>query len=158
VADIRLAPGNSGGPLADARGRIVGVNSMIVGGLGFAISVDAVRALIASAAPRPTLGVQLRPVHVRVPVSAERTSVALVVLTTEASGAAAQAGIIPGDLLLGHAGRPFHSPDDLTSLLRDAGAGGTLRIDVGRGGKQMSVEVRLGTASEGGGGGSRRAA
>ncbi len=36
-ADIRLAPGNSGGPLADTAGRVVGINAMIVGGLGIAV-------------------------------------------------------------------------------------------------------------------------
>jgi serine protease Do len=41
-ADIRLAPGNSGGPLADATGRVVGVNAMIVGGLGFAVPTHVV--------------------------------------------------------------------------------------------------------------------
>jgi serine protease Do len=42
VADIRLAPGNSGGPLADAQGSVLGINSMIVGGLGWAVTSDAV--------------------------------------------------------------------------------------------------------------------
>lgn len=37
IADIRLAPGNSGGPLVDAQGRLVGINSMVVNGLGAAI-------------------------------------------------------------------------------------------------------------------------
>jgi serine protease Do len=42
TADIRLAPGNSGGPLADATGRVIGINSMIVGGLGVAVPTAAV--------------------------------------------------------------------------------------------------------------------
>ncbi len=45
-ADVRLLPGNSGGPLADAAGRVVGINAMVVGGLGVAISVDEVAELV----------------------------------------------------------------------------------------------------------------
>ena len=41
-ADIRLAPGNSGGPLADAAGRVLGLNTLVAGGLGFAIPAGAV--------------------------------------------------------------------------------------------------------------------
>lgn len=48
-ADIRLAPGNSGGPLVDTRARVVGVNAMIVGGLGVAIATSVVRAFLRDA-------------------------------------------------------------------------------------------------------------
>jgi serine protease Do len=48
-ADLRLAPGNSGGPLADAAGAVVGVNTMIAGGLALAIPVNDVRRFVASA-------------------------------------------------------------------------------------------------------------
>jgi serine protease Do len=46
VADVRLAPGNSGGPLADAAGRVVGINAMVAGPLAFAIPSDAVDAFL----------------------------------------------------------------------------------------------------------------
>jgi len=156
-ADIRLAPGNSGGPLADATGRIVGVNSMIAGGLGVAISVDEIRRFTASLRPRPSLGATLRSVAVRrhdapqAPSGASVSAIshALLVLETTAGGAAEQGGIIAGDVLLGHAGRPFDSPDDLLALLVDAGPGAILRLDVGRAGRRITREITLGTVQRG---------
>lgn len=48
-ADVRLAPGNSGGPLADTAARVVGINTMIAGGLALAIPINDVRRFVASA-------------------------------------------------------------------------------------------------------------
>jgi serine protease Do len=46
-ADLRLAPGNSGGPLADARGRVIGINAMIAGGLALAVPSSSVARFLA---------------------------------------------------------------------------------------------------------------
>jgi serine protease Do len=45
-ADIRLAPGNSGGPLADSQGRLIGINSMICHGLGLAVPLPAIERFV----------------------------------------------------------------------------------------------------------------
>lgn len=52
VADVRLAPGNSGGPLVDAEGRLVGINSMVVNGLGVAIPATLVEQFVERALTR----------------------------------------------------------------------------------------------------------
>jgi len=49
VADVRLAPGNSGGPLVDAEGRLVGINSMVVNGLGVAVPASLVQRFVEKA-------------------------------------------------------------------------------------------------------------
>jgi serine protease Do len=49
-ADIRLAPGNSGGPLADVRGRVIGVNTLIANGLGVAVPITTVHRFLDDAA------------------------------------------------------------------------------------------------------------
>jgi serine protease Do len=46
VADVRLFPGNSGGPLVDAEGRLVGINSMVVNGLGVAVPAGLVQQFV----------------------------------------------------------------------------------------------------------------
>ena len=53
-ADLRLAPGNSGGPLADTTGRVVGINTMIAGGLALAIPINDVRRFVAAHAASVT--------------------------------------------------------------------------------------------------------
>jgi S1-C subfamily serine protease len=70
------------------------------------------------------------------------------VLEVGRGGAAERGGVLPGDVLLGHAGRPFRSADDLRTLLHDAGAGATLRLDVGRAGRRVSVTVELGAVRD----------
>jgi serine protease Do len=85
---VRLAPGNSGGPLADAEGRVIGINTMVAsGGLGLAIPADAIRRFLSG--PVYRLGVTVRPVP-----GGQR------IVEMDADGSAARASLRIGDVLL----------------------------------------------------------
>jgi serine protease Do len=52
IADVRLAPGNSGGPLVDADGKLLGINSMVVNGMGFAVPATLAERVVEAARTR----------------------------------------------------------------------------------------------------------
>jgi serine protease Do len=119
-ANLRLAPGNSGGPLADARGRIIGINAMVAGRLALAIPSNAVQDFLSSGFSDSWLGVTVHPVQVP-EVAGRRKVFGLVVLEVEPGSPAANASLLPGDILLGTEDRWFTSVDDLSQVLRGSG-------------------------------------
>jgi serine protease Do len=119
-ANLRLAPGNSGGPLADARGRIIGINTMVAGRLALAIPSNAVLDFLSSGSSDSWLGVTIHPVQVPQVAGRGRTF-GLVVLEVEPGSPAANASFLPGDILLGTEGRWFTSIDDLSQVLLGSG-------------------------------------
>ena len=143
-AGVRLAPGNSGGPLADARGRVIGVNTMVAGGLALAIPSNAVRDFLVNGANDAWLGVTVHPV--RVPRGAGRGSAfGLVLLKVEQGSPAASASLLPGDILLGTEEKSFVSVDDLAEALQCRGPR-LVRFEFLRGDYQSirQVTVRFG--------------
>jgi serine protease Do len=145
-ADVRLATGNSGGPLADARGRIVGINTLVAGRLALAIPSNEVRDFL-SAGPADTwLGATVHPASIPRPASRGKTF-GIVILEVEPGGPAAFASLLPGDILIGTEERPFTAFEDLSRALRGNGPG-IMCFEFLRGDytKIRRVAVRLGNS------------
>jgi serine protease Do len=144
-ADVRLAPGNSGGPLANARGHVVGINTMVAGGLALAIPSNAVRDFLSAGPANAWFGVTVHPALIPRSAGAGK-SFGLVVLEVEPGGPADLASLMPGDILLGTEEKPFTAIEDLADALRGSGPR-VLRVEFLRGDytKMRRVSVQLGT-------------
>jgi S1-C subfamily serine protease len=145
--DAALNPGNSGGALADARSRVVGINTAVAGiGLGLAVPVNATTRRIIAAlmrdgrVRRAYLGVVCVPAPVP-PALRERVGRAegLRVAEVVPSGPAARAGLRAGDLLLTAGGGPVASAQDLQRLMFGQAIGAPLAITVVRNGALVDV-------------------
>lgn len=149
-ADIRLYPGNSGGPLLDASGRVVGVNAMISGGLAFAIPSRIAQDFLGqldSATQRPRLGVEVLTVPVPASQRQDAGQESAVVVTGIAPDSAAErAGMLVGDVILAVNGRGIATAEGLVHALRStpAGADDAITLTLLRGG----VRVELALVSE----------
>jgi S1-C subfamily serine protease len=153
--DAPISPGNSGGAVVDARGRVIGITEAYVPpqqgavAIGFAIPADtAVRVadqlLRNGRVEHAFVGIQpaeLTPELAQALGIARSTGV--LVYAVERGGPAARAGIEPGDVLIALAGRPLESVEQLFAALRLHRPGQTVTVALVRDGKRQSVAVRL---------------
>ena len=142
-SDVRLAPGNSGGPMLNARGEVVGINAMIFGGdLSVAIPMHVAEAWADGAEDRRpiTLGVQVQPVELR--ISGE-TSHGLLVAGIADGSLAEHGGMMVGDVLLELNGTATIDPVALRDVL-SAGAT-SISAQILRGGivQQLTITAEL---------------
>jgi serine protease Do len=145
-----LLPGSSGGPVLDAAGQLLGINTNRLGE-GFYLAIPADEALRgrADALARgespasPRLGVAIAPGHV---ARRLRRSVGLpdidglLIREVMDDSPAARAGLAQGDLIVAAGGQPVRTPDDLYDALR-AAQGGSIQLNIVRGTDERTIEV-----------------
>jgi serine protease Do len=152
--DAAISPGNSGGPLLDSQGRVIGINTAVIRvegaeGLGFAIPINLARdiaeqLLTTGRVRRAYLGVQLGELN---PAAAERFGLPVrqgaFVGLVEPDSPAARAGLRPQDIVVRANGAEVRQLGDLRRALRQAGPGATVRLDVVRPGATPGTASRL---------------
>jgi S1-C subfamily serine protease len=153
--DAAINPGNSGGPLLDAGGNVIGINTAIAGGgaqnVGFAIPAAAAAEFIAQY--RTGEGDAYLGVSVVTNTAAIADQLGLpvdtgaIVLEVEAGGAADQAAIAQGDVVVRFDGSPVQTAADLTAAVLDRSPGDTVAVEVATPQGPRTVTVTLGERS-----------
>jgi len=135
-AALRLSPGNSGGPLADAAGQIVGINTMIASsGVALAIPGVVVEEFVRNGV-RPRLGVTVRPVRMD-----RRNSIGLLIVSVDQGSPAEQSALLIGDLLIGTDQAPFTTVADLADAIAESSV--HLKVRFLRGSRTTEREVAI---------------
>jgi len=154
--DAATNPGNSGGPLLDSAGRLIGINTAIASntgsysGIGLAVPVDTVNRVVPQLlakgkVARPGIGISAASQE----AASQLRQEGVVVVAVQRGGTAEAAGIVGADLergLLGDVitavnGRDVASVSDLTKELQKIGVGGTAELAVVRDGQPRRVSV-----------------
>jgi serine protease Do len=153
--DVAVNPGNSGGPLFNLRGEVVGVNSVIYSdtggyqGVSFAIPIDVAMDVAAQLrahgkVTRGRIGVRLQEVNAELAKAFKlpRTAGALVVEVFR-HGAAERAAIVPGDVVVRFGGKAVESDADLVRLTAAAKPGSSLDVELVRFGVPVTARVHV---------------
>ncbi|HKU64162.1 MAG TPA: Do family serine endopeptidase, partial [Rhizomicrobium sp.] len=153
--DAPINRGNSGGPLFDTDGNVIGINSQIYTpsggsvGIGFAIPSNLARQVVNQlrqfgVARRGWIGVRIQPVTPEIAegLGLPTTQGALVAGVT-GGGPAAKAGLINGDLVTGFDAKPVNDDRSLPRIVADTPIGKTVNIDVLRKGRKQSLKITV---------------
>jgi serine protease Do len=153
--DVAVNPGNSGGPLLNLRGEVVGINSAIYSrtggymGVSFAIPIevalDVSRQLQQTGkVTRGRLGVHIQPLTAELAKSFKLADMkGVLVAAIEPGGPAAKAGLEPGDVVVGFEGKPIETASELPRWVAATKPGTTVTLDVVRGGSRRQLKATL---------------
>jgi len=151
--DARIYPGNSGGPLLDSSGKVIGVNTVVVGGevgvLGFAIPINTARRAMDDVTrvghvQAPWLGISYGDVTDQI-ARAFKLPVkqGVIVAGVEKNGPAALAGIAKGDIIVEVDGKKIADGGDLQKALQGKNVGDTMELTAIRDGQRRRVKIKL---------------